>query len=224
MRLLKFLVLSVLFLVAANIARGDTCTQDSRITPTNGGGGSPPLDPSGTFTATVENGCGTADLHVVAGTVEELTLTFNLADLTAPNTCANILTGGGSNAFFTLPGNGFGGIPGALGKTDTTTGTFTCEYFTAFSAPFPVKPDSGESFAQDQADCNKLGFLDAEDCLGVPAGSDLLLNITDVTGANGSTFTGTYSEIGATIPEPASLPLLLLGLASLPFARRKFSR
>ena len=118
MRLLRFLGLSVVLLFAANIARADSCTQDSRITPTNGGGGSPPLDPSGTFSVTVQDGCGTADLHVVAGTVEELTLTFNLSNLTAPNTCANILTGGGSNAFFTLPGFGFNGIPGAFGATN----------------------------------------------------------------------------------------------------------
>lgn len=206
MNVSKFVAAGVLALFAGVGLHAQT--SDSTIHVNTGGGGSPPLLTSGTITlATDGSGDATTDL-LAGGLVEEFSVTTALSQTIPPNHCAM------SNAFFTL-------IPGVGTTTGSgPTGTFTCTYYTVFTSPVPITGDGSttETLAQKQADCLAKGVADNDDCLGVAAGNDLIVSLGGF--AADSTVTLSYS---ATIPEPGSFSLLLIGLAGLPFVRRKLS-
>jgi PEP-CTERM motif len=166
----------------------------SIVSPNRGPTGSPTLLPFESFE-------GTTDFTVVNGVVVAVSITFP----DAPNNFCGI-----SNAF--LDGGG---------PVDNGDGTDTCNY-AAFTGTNNDPSDFNESVKRMELDCflTNLGVIrDADDCGGVPSGtsnSDLVFVVPEGLEVTAdSTITGT--------PEPASVALLLAGMVSLGFVRRRRS-
>jgi hypothetical protein len=105
-----------------------------------------------------------------------------------------------------------GGVDTCLATAPTTVSDQTKDILKAMHDPYKGRNDG---------DCDADDFV-----LGVPVGCDI--KISSLTGTdkfvdNAPVGIGSNGEFPA-LPEPATVSLLLFGLAGLPFVRRKFAR
>ena len=208
MKFWKMLSLVTLLLLAASIVRAD----DTRVVSEGGGGHSPDCG-SALFEV---NGAGilSADCHVSIAPVT--TYTFEVADSST--------TGGGltcQSHLVTI--DGWTLTPGKTGGIDTCT--FTAPTTVSWETKLKLWLMGDPYTGKNDGDCDLDDFV-----LGIPVGCDITFN-NPSTAKNPNLFVPD-SEAGVAsngnslppLPEPGTLSLLLIGLASLPFVRRKLAR
>jgi hypothetical protein len=219
-KLVRVLMLVALVVSAASIVRAD----DTRVI-FEGGGGSSPDCGSALFQV---NGAGllSGDCHVTTATGPVTTYTFEVAD---SNT-----TGGGLTCVSDLVT--MDGWSGPSAPIHNPNGTDTC----TFTAPTTVSlqtylnllvagepylggPTIGNFF--NDGDCDLDDFV-----LGIPVGCDLIFS-NPSTPSKPNLFVADavvgISSDGNTppsLPEPGTLGLLLMGMTTFPFLRRKLAR
>jgi PEP-CTERM motif len=218
-KLVKMLSVAALILCSASLTLADGV--DPIINPNRGPTGSAPLTPSFAISGANSDPNCTAQCYTVeSGLVTSITFAAPISD---------DITCGISNAFLDSPGQIFllqGANPLNVNNyytKPTVSGSNDVCSWTTFTG---TEPDEGfESVAKMESDCLLTNFgviRDADDCAGVPSGttnSDLVL---PVTGPNGPVTLETPIIASATgVPEPASLSMLLIGLAGLFMYRRR---
>jgi hypothetical protein len=218
-KLVKVLSLVALLLAAANAVRAD----DTRVVFDGGGGHSPDCG-SATFQV---NGAGllSADCSVTTATGPVTTFSFEVAD---SNT-----TGGGLTCQSNLVT--MDGWSGPTAPVHNANGIDTC----TFTAPAHVSWQTywnllltGDPYIggptistfHNDGDCDLDDFV-----LGIPVGCDVLFS-NPSNGTNNlfvaDSLAGVFSDgnTAPALPEPGTLGLLLVGMTSLPFLRRRFAR
>jgi hypothetical protein len=219
-KLVRVLLLVALMVFVTSIVRAD----DTRVI-FEGGGGSSPDCGSALFQV---NGAGllSGDCHVTTATGPVTTYTFEVAD---SNT-----TGGGLTCASNLVT--IDGWSGPSAPIHNSNGIDTC----TFTAPTTVSPQTllnlfltGDPYTgglsistfKNDGDCDLDDFV-----LGIPVGCDLDFS-NPSTPSNPNLFVaGALTGISSngnplpSLPEPGTLSLLLAGMTSLPFLRRKFAR
>jgi hypothetical protein len=226
-KLARVFLLVALIVFAASIVRAD----DTRVVFEGGGGGSPDcgsalyqVPGSGPSEGILPIG---TDCHVFSTTGPVTTFSFEVAD---SNT-----TGGGLTCQSNLVT--MDGWSGPSAPIHNANGIDTC----TFTAPTTVTlqtylnlllngdPYTGGptiSTFHNDGDCDLDDFV-----LGIPVGCDIDFN-NPSTATNPNLFVGGalvgISSDGDTppslLPEPGTLALLLAGMTTLPFIRRKFAR
>jgi hypothetical protein len=178
-------------------ASGIARADDTQLNVNGGGVGSPTLLSHDTLTAPT----GTQAFFFLAPQdVTRIILTISAADVILPFRC------GFSNSFFIA--NTSPSVDGG--------GNYVCDYEAQQANP----ADAGESLSTLQFDCSQTnqGFMaDADDCIGIAAGGEVQIDI--IGGKAPATFT-----YASNVPEPATLSLVLMGLAGMPFVRRRLRR
>jgi hypothetical protein len=206
-KFVRMLSVVALVLFAVSIARADGI--DTQLNINRGPTGSPPPPGTVVVTANTANGTGGFDgssEFTVNVFITKIVSIMPAADWTPPQVCL-------SNAYVVNGGLGVAPVPDG-------NGNLVCTFTAATANP----SDSGESLAKLMADCqnSNLGLIsDFDDCIGIPADgtSDIIYGIFNA-GISGAQST----SINTFVPEPGSLPLLLVGFAGLPFIRRKLCR
>jgi hypothetical protein len=202
-RLTKILSVLPFILLAASIARPDGIP-DSQLNINRGPNGSPPLQGT-TVITTDANGNATQEFTLQNGTVTSVVFSMPAIDWIAPFVC------GPSNAFVNQSL-----VPSSDGNN------LVCTYTVG-----PTDPGEGseeESISTMENDCRNFNLGlggEADDCAGIPSGTDQSDAIYTVFNAKAFS-TATATAVG--VPEPGTLGLLMLGFASLPLVRRKLSQ
>jgi hypothetical protein len=218
-KLVKVLSLVALLLAVANVVRAD----DTRVVFDGGGGHSPDCG-SATFQV---NGAGllSADCSVTTATGPVTTFSFEVAD---SNT-----TGGGLTCQSNLVT--VDGWSGPTAPIHNANGTDTCTFTAPTSVTHKVRdnlkdigdPYHGGNTIEDfhnDGDCDLNDFV-----LGIPVGCDVIFS-NPSNGSNNlfvpDSLAGIFSDgnTAPSLPEPGTLGLLLVGMTTLPFLRRKFAR
>jgi hypothetical protein len=200
-RLTKILSVLPFILLAASIARADGIP-DSQLNINRGPTGSPPLQTT-TVITTDGSGNATQEFTVESGLVTSVVMSMPFSDWISPSRC------GLSNAF----------VNQSADALPDGNGNLVCTYNVG-----PADPGEGseeESLSTMELDCLNFNMGvggEADDCRGIPSGSDAIYTVF-----NAQPFSvATATAVG--VPEPGTLGLLMLGFTSLPLVRRKLSR
>jgi hypothetical protein len=214
---IKAVAVAVVLLFASSIVRADG------VDPRPSLGGGPGHSPTcGSNTGSTGSGLLALDCHVVSvsdgGTGPVTKFSFEVADIdtfSAGITCVSAAAPGQ----FPLIGwtitstNVSGGIDTCLATAPTTVSDATKDLLKKMKEPYTGKNDG---------DCDSDDFV-----LGVPVGCDLLISSftpQDLFVANKPVGFASNDDALPVLPEPGTVSLLLVGLAGLPFVRRKFAR
>lgn len=216
MRFLRVLFVVTLVISAAGVVRAD----DTKVNMGGGPGGSPAC---GSNLAAVDgSGALTADCLVTSATGAVTTFSFEVLDSNTIGgglTCASDLSNIGWTG--TLTAHNLGGIDICTLTAPTVVSWQTYAYLLASGDPY--LGGSTIQYFHNDGDCDLDDFV-----LGIPVGCDI--KITSATGSIGLFALGTSvgfavnNNLLPSLPEPATLALLLLGLTGLPLLRRKFAR
>jgi hypothetical protein len=203
-KFVRMLSVVALVLFAVSIARADGIP-DSQLNINRGPAGSPPLQGTTVITTDV-NGNATQEFTLQNGTVTSVVFSMPAIDWIAPFVC------GPSNAF----------VNQSLVPSSDGNGNLVCTYNVG-----PTDPGEGseeESISTMENDCRNFNLGlggEADDCAGIPSGTDQSDAIYTVFNAKAFS-TATATAVG--VPEPGTLGLLMLGFTSLPLVRRRLSQ
>ncbi|MGD1211172.1 MAG: PEP-CTERM sorting domain-containing protein [Candidatus Acidiferrales bacterium] len=219
MKLLKVLGAVGLTLFAVGVVRADSTGGDSRIVLGGGPGGSPScssFQASADSSGVIANG----DCIVTGTTATVVAFATPAADvLGGALTCSSNLTNIGWNP---------------SGTSQVTIGGILVDecLFTAPSSVSDATIDYLKYVIHDPYRGHNDGDCDLDDfVLGIPVGCDITSNT--VSGATGTDLFAadavfdvapTTADFVTFTPEPGSLALLMLGLVTLPFLRRKVTQ
>lgn len=212
MRLLRFLAVAVLVLGMVGIVRAD----DTRVNMNGGPGGSPPC---GSNTANADN-AGLLSADCLVTTANVTTFSFEVLDANTIGgglTCASKLTAT-DGWTGTLAAHNIDGIDICTLMAPTSVSMSTYVNLFLLGDPYTGGPTLA-TFHND-GDCDLDDFV-----LGIPVGCDI--KIDNTTGGNSPFAPGTPVGFAVngnslpSLPEPATLVLLLAGVSTLPFLRRK---
>lgn len=212
MKFIKAVCFLALLVTSASFALADGI--DPIVSPGRAHTGSPGLTPIVDLDVP-NSGLVTDDFTVQDGVLTAVSITLPAVDVALGVTC------GVSNAF--LDGGTFDLRKGGFAPVLNQNGTATCNY-TSFTGTTPDDPgEANESVLKMELDCTltNLGVIrDADDCAGVPSGTDDSdVRFTVFGGVGGADLTANSTISG--VPEPASACLLMFGLSGLGVIRRR---
>ncbi|MGH9714653.1 MAG: PEP-CTERM sorting domain-containing protein [Candidatus Acidiferrales bacterium] len=217
MKLVKTLLVVMLIMFAASVARAD----DTKVNLNGGPGGSPAC---GSNSANANDaGVLSADCVVTSATGAITTFSFEVLDANTIGgglTCASDLTSidGWSG---TLTAHNIGGIDICTVTAPTTVSLQT--YWNLLLTGDPYLGGPTLSTFHNDGDCDLDDFV-----LGIPVGCDIKIDSAD--GSVGQFVGGAPVGFAVngnnlpSLPEPGTLALLAIGLTGLPLLRRKFAR